>query len=163
VVLVNGKPEHHHHPEGSCYLEWRDGAKRARLSLGTNAVDAHARLLRKEAELNAVNNGCHGGEGSEGRYAFAGGCRGGIPCGCEAHAQAPKFRGGSGFHISLFLPTVHGFINVVLRISATADEIQVSRLFNWPRTCDEDVHESPRALLPIRAGRHMGDADQRPE
>jgi hypothetical protein len=28
-----------------------------RLSLGTNAADAHARLLRKEAELNAVNNG----------------------------------------------------------------------------------------------------------
>src|SRR2546430_495920 len=37
------------------------------------------------------------------------------------------------------------------------------RLFDWPRTGDEDVHESPGALLPVRTGRHMGDANQCPK
>src|SRR6266705_2542243 len=55
VVTVNGKPEHH--GEGAYYLEWREGAKRVRLSVGKHAADASARRLRKEAELNAVNNG----------------------------------------------------------------------------------------------------------
>ena len=34
-------------------------------------------------------------------------------------------------------------------------------LFDWARTSDEDVHQPPRALLPARAGRYMGDTDQR--
>jgi integrase/recombinase XerD len=55
VVLVNNKPEQH--PEGAYYLEWREGSKRVRLSVGKDAADAAARRLRKEAELNAVNNG----------------------------------------------------------------------------------------------------------
>jgi integrase len=55
TVLVNGKPERH--PEGSYYLEWREGAKRVRLSVGKDAADATARRMRKEAELNAINNG----------------------------------------------------------------------------------------------------------
>jgi integrase/recombinase XerD len=55
VVLVNGKPVHH--PEGAYYLEWRQGARRVRISVGTDAADAHAQRLRKEAELNAKNNG----------------------------------------------------------------------------------------------------------
>jgi integrase/recombinase XerD len=55
VVLVNGKEEHH--PEGAYYLEWREGTKRVRLSVGKNAQDASAQRQRKEAELNAVNNG----------------------------------------------------------------------------------------------------------
>src|SRR5260370_36579484 len=55
AVLVNGKPERH--PEGAYYLEWREGAKRVRLSVGKEAADASARRMRKEAELNAVNNG----------------------------------------------------------------------------------------------------------
>src|SRR5271170_6400076 len=55
VVVVNGKEERH--PEGAYYLEWREGAKRVRLSVGKNAADAGARRQRKEAELNAVNNG----------------------------------------------------------------------------------------------------------
>jgi hypothetical protein len=38
-------------------LEWREGGKRVRLSVGKDAADANARRLRKEAELNAVNNG----------------------------------------------------------------------------------------------------------
>jgi integrase/recombinase XerD len=55
AVLVNGKPERH--TEGAYYLEWREGAKRVRLSVGKDAADASARRQRKEAELNAVNNG----------------------------------------------------------------------------------------------------------
>jgi len=55
LVLVTGKPERH--PEGAYYLEWREGAKRVRLSVGKNAADASARRLRKEAELNALNAG----------------------------------------------------------------------------------------------------------
>jgi integrase len=55
VVLVNGKQEQH--PEGAYYLEWREGGKRVRLSVGKDAQDAAARRQRKEAELNAVNNG----------------------------------------------------------------------------------------------------------
>jgi integrase/recombinase XerD len=55
VVVVNGKEERH--PEGAYYLEWREGSKRVRLSVGKDPQDAAARRLRKEAELNAVNNG----------------------------------------------------------------------------------------------------------
>jgi len=55
AVLVNGKPERH--TEGAYYLEWSEGSKRVRLSVGKDAADASARRLRKEAELNAVNNG----------------------------------------------------------------------------------------------------------
>jgi integrase/recombinase XerD len=55
VVVVNGKEERH--PEGAYYLEWREGSKRDRLSVGKDPADASARRLRKEAELNAVNNG----------------------------------------------------------------------------------------------------------
>src|SRR5213080_2851881 len=55
LVIVNGQEERH--PEGAYYLEWREGAKRVRLSVGKDAADASARRLRKEAELNARNNG----------------------------------------------------------------------------------------------------------
>ena len=55
AVLVNGKQETH--TEGAYYLEWSEGPKRVRLSVGKDAADASARRLRKEAELNAVNNG----------------------------------------------------------------------------------------------------------
>ena len=55
IVLINGKEERH--PEGAYYLEWREGSKRIRLSVGKDAVDATARRLRKEAELNALNHG----------------------------------------------------------------------------------------------------------
>jgi integrase/recombinase XerD len=55
LVIVNGQQERH--PEGAYYLEWREGGKRVRLSVGKDAADANARRLRKEAELNAVNNG----------------------------------------------------------------------------------------------------------
>jgi integrase/recombinase XerD len=55
IVVINGKEERH--PEGAYYLEWREGSKRIRLSVGKDAVDASARRLRKEAELNALNHG----------------------------------------------------------------------------------------------------------
>lgn len=55
IVVVNGKQEIH--KEGAYYLEWREGAKRVRLSVGKDPADASARRQRKEAELNAVNNG----------------------------------------------------------------------------------------------------------
>jgi integrase/recombinase XerD len=55
AVLVNGKAEHH--PEGAYYLEWREGSKRVRLSIGKDPATATARRLQKEAELNARNNG----------------------------------------------------------------------------------------------------------
>jgi integrase/recombinase XerD len=55
VVLVNGKQERH--PEGAYYIEWYEGKKRIRLSVGTDATDANNRRLRKEGELNAVSLG----------------------------------------------------------------------------------------------------------
>jgi len=33
-------------------------------------------------------------------------------------------------------------------------------LLDRPRTGDEDIDQSPRALLPVRAGRNIGNADQ---
>ncbi len=55
MVLVDGKEERHN--EGAYYLEWREHGKRVRLSVGKDAQDAAARRQRKEAELNALNNG----------------------------------------------------------------------------------------------------------
>jgi len=55
VVLIGGVEERH--PGGAYYIEWRDGSKRRRLSVGKNAADANAQRLRKEAELNAMNLG----------------------------------------------------------------------------------------------------------
>jgi integrase len=55
VVKVNGHEERH--PEGAYYLDWREGAKRVRLSVGKNAADAAAARQRKEAALNAIANG----------------------------------------------------------------------------------------------------------
>jgi hypothetical protein len=36
-------------------------------------------------------------------------------------------------------------------------------LFDWPRAGDEDIHQSPGALLPVRTGCHIGDAYEGPE
>ena len=70
LVVVNGKPETH--KEGAYYLEWREGTKRVRLSVGKDPADANARRLRKEAELNAVNNGVSVvAEGQNGRRSVA--------------------------------------------------------------------------------------------
>ena len=40
--------------------------------------------------------------------------------------------------------------------------VQISSLFPWPRTGDEDIDQSLGALLPIRAGCHAGHANQGP-
>jgi len=55
LVIINGQRERH--PEGAYYLEWRERGKRVRLSVGKDATDASSRRQRKEAELNALNNG----------------------------------------------------------------------------------------------------------
>lgn len=55
LVLVNGQPEKH--PEGAYYLEWRENGRRIRLSVGKDGQDAATRRQRKQAELNALNNG----------------------------------------------------------------------------------------------------------
>jgi integrase/recombinase XerD len=54
-VIVDGREERH--SEGNYYLDWYEGNKRIRLSVGKNAQDAAARRLKKEAELNARNHG----------------------------------------------------------------------------------------------------------
>jgi hypothetical protein len=43
---------------------------------------------------------------------------------------------------------------------ARTTEIKLSRSFQWPGTQDKNLHQSPRALLPVRAGRDIGDADK---
>lgn len=55
VVMVDGKEERH--PEGSYYLDYREGKKRVRIVAGKVAADAHAARLSKQAELNAVKAG----------------------------------------------------------------------------------------------------------
>jgi integrase/recombinase XerD len=42
---------------GAYYMEWREGGKRKRLSVGPDAAQAQARRLRKASELNAISNG----------------------------------------------------------------------------------------------------------
>ena len=54
-VVVDGQEEKH--PEGAYYIEWREGGKRSRLSVGKDAAQAQARRLRKKAELNAIAKG----------------------------------------------------------------------------------------------------------
>src|SRR5437870_3289311 len=51
-VHVKGKQEHHR--EGAYYIEWREGDRRKRLSVGKDAADANARRLRKQAELTEI-------------------------------------------------------------------------------------------------------------
>lgn len=55
AVLVNGVEERH--LEGAYYIEWYEEGIRRRKSVGKHAADATARRMRKEAELNAVNQG----------------------------------------------------------------------------------------------------------
>ncbi len=55
VVMVDGTEERH--PEGSYYIDYREGEKRVRTSVGKNASDAQAARRAKQAELNAVKAG----------------------------------------------------------------------------------------------------------
>src|SRR5271170_2781302 len=54
-IVVDGKEEKH--SEGAYYIEWRDDGQRRRLSVGKDAAQAQARLLRKKAELDAIAKG----------------------------------------------------------------------------------------------------------
>ena len=55
MILVNVIPERH--SDGAYYLEWREHGRRIRLSVGKEAAEASARRPRKEAALQALNNG----------------------------------------------------------------------------------------------------------
>jgi integrase/recombinase XerD len=55
VVFIDGIEERH--PEGAYYLDWYEGSKRKRLSVGKDAAMAFARKMRKQAELNAKAQG----------------------------------------------------------------------------------------------------------
>jgi hypothetical protein len=56
-VLVNGREEPCPRDKGSYYLDWYDGRKRIRRSVGKDAAEAFTQRLRKEAELNARRHG----------------------------------------------------------------------------------------------------------
>ena len=43
MLLVNGKEERH--AEGAYYLDWREGSKRVRLSVGTDAQPGGVLIL----------------------------------------------------------------------------------------------------------------------
>lgn len=55
VVIVNGEEERHQ--EGGYYLDWTEGSKRVRLSVGKDAQDAAGQRQRKAAELTAKGHG----------------------------------------------------------------------------------------------------------
>jgi len=50
-----------------------------------------------------------------------------------------------------------------LLLSSGRSKSQIPGLFDGTRTDDEDIYESFCALLPVRAGRHMGHADKSPK
>ena len=54
-VVIDGKEERF--PDGTYYIDWTEGGKRRRESVGNGAANALARKLRKEAELKAVAQG----------------------------------------------------------------------------------------------------------
>jgi integrase/recombinase XerD len=55
AVIVNGEEEKH--PEGAYYIEWYEGTKRKRKSVGTDPANAFGRKLRKETKLKAASQG----------------------------------------------------------------------------------------------------------
>ena len=56
-VLVNGKEEPCPPDKGRYYLDWYEGRRRIRRSVGKDPAQAYAQRLRKEAELNARKHG----------------------------------------------------------------------------------------------------------
>ena len=52
----------------------------------------------------------------------------------------------------------------LLKLDAPVRPIpRAAEVISWPRAQDKNFHQSSRALLPVRAGRHIGDADEGPE
>src|ERR1700722_19795428 len=45
-------------------------------------------------------------------------------------------------------------------VKFAAGRAPTSRSFQWPRTQDQDLHQSARALLPVGAGRDIGNTDK---
>jgi integrase/recombinase XerD len=54
-VLIGGKPEKH--TKGRYYIDWTEGGRRKRKSVGTDAAFALAAKLRKSAEIAATGHG----------------------------------------------------------------------------------------------------------
>lgn len=59
VVLIDSHEEQH--PEGSYYIEWYDGSKRLRRSVGTNALAAEAKRHQQEQMMTAKADGLKAG------------------------------------------------------------------------------------------------------
>jgi integrase len=59
LVLIDGQEEQH--PEGSYYIEWYDGSKRLRRSVGKNALAAEAKRHQQEQMLAAKADGLKAG------------------------------------------------------------------------------------------------------
>jgi integrase/recombinase XerD len=59
VVLIEGREESH--PEGSYYIEWYDGNKRLRRSVGKNSLAAEAKRHQQEQMLTAKADGLKAG------------------------------------------------------------------------------------------------------
>jgi integrase/recombinase XerD len=55
AVIVNGKEEKH--PEGSYYIDWYEGDKRKRQSVGKDPANAYAQKLNRETKLRAASQG----------------------------------------------------------------------------------------------------------
>ena len=58
-ILIGGHEEHH--PEGSYYIEWWEGRKRLRLSVGKNALAAESKRHQKEQMMTAKSDGLKAG------------------------------------------------------------------------------------------------------
>ena len=57
-------------------------------------------------------------------------------------------------------------ISSLFRLATIPEQVATAVITALPgrtRTGDEDIHQSPGALLPIRAGRHVGHADKSPK
>jgi hypothetical protein len=55
AVIVDGKEEKH--PEGSYYIDWYEGDKRKRRSVGTDPASAFSQKLNRETKLRAASQG----------------------------------------------------------------------------------------------------------
>jgi len=70
-VRIDGKEQRH--PEGAYYLEWRDGARRIRQSVGKDAGVAAARRHRQQQILSSKAAGIKlADEGQSGGLSLAG-------------------------------------------------------------------------------------------
>jgi hypothetical protein len=66
VVVDSGKPtqREEHHPEGAYYLDWREGDKRRRQSVGNDPQNAAIEQAKKDARLSALAHGLSVADGN---------------------------------------------------------------------------------------------------